>query len=464
MQRIRQPQITHGMIAFVVLMALLCSSALGITGHSAFFFDFANGGGDDAGLTIDASGNIWGISAVGGAYGYGNVFQLTHNANGQLTQTVLYSFTGGIDGGTPIDKDGPLIDSEGNLYGTTFGGGTYNDGTVFKLTRGSSGWEENVLWNFTCGNDGCGPEASLVFDSAGNLYGTTYEGGPNVSGSGTVFQMSPDGRGNWNETTLHVFTGLPDGSGPLSSLIIDQSGNIFGTTSAGGYYVVTYGCNYSGLFGCGVVFKLSKKASGDWTEQVLYAFKGGHDGAYPFSRLVRDASGNLYGVTYFAGDSLCFDAGCGTVFRLAPPKSSGSPWSLTSLHIFSGGNDGGQPDTIMLGDITGAVYGTTFAGGKGQCGLEFTPGCGTVYRLAPKIQGSWTFELLYSFTGKSDGGVPSSITFAGSTAYVATGAGGLYGIGGVCPFGTCGTIFELSSASKLQESLTSDSVPLVSTR
>lgn len=445
MQRTRHLQIAHGMIAFVVWTVLLGGTVFGITGHSAFFFDFANGGGDDAGLTIDASGNIWGISAVGGAYGYGNVFQLTRSTNGQLTQTVLYSFTGGSDGGTPIDKDGPLIDSERNLYGTTFIGGAYNSGTVFKLTRSSTGWQENVLWNFTCGNDGCGPEASVAFDFAGNLYGTTYEGGPGGSGYGTVFELSPDGSGNWNETTLHVFSGAGDGAGPLSSLVVDRSGNIFGTASAGGFYVVGQGCDFSGLFGCGVVFELSKKASGDWAEQVLYAFKGGHDGAYPFSRLVRDTSGNIYGDTQLAGDLLCFDAGCGTVFRLAPPKSSGGPWSLTTLHIFSGGNDGGQPDTIMLGAITGAVYGTTFAGGKGQCGLEFTPGCGTVYRLAPTAQGNWNFELLYSFTGKSDGGVPSSITFAGSTVYITTGAGGMYGIGGVCPFGTCGTIFELSS-------------------
>jgi uncharacterized repeat protein (TIGR03803 family) len=220
MQPNRRPQMMSAVSAFVVWTMLLSGNTFGMSGHSVFVFNGRNGKGFRTGLTVDASGNFWGVSPEGGAYGWGNVFELSRNTAGQWTETVLYSFTGGIDGGTPTDDDGLLIDSAGNLYGTTSGGGTYSDGTVFKLTRGSSGWQESVLWNFTCGNDGCGPEASLVFDSAGNLYGTTYEGGPGGLGYGTVFKLSPDGSGNWKETTLHVFSGTTDGAGPFSPLIL----------------------------------------------------------------------------------------------------------------------------------------------------------------------------------------------------------------------------------------------------
>jgi uncharacterized repeat protein (TIGR03803 family) len=450
MRRNRWPLILYTVFALVLWTALLGASASGMTGHSVFFFDYANGTGFHTGFTVDASGNIWGLSAFGGAYGYGNVFQLTRSTGGQLTENVLYSFTGGNDGGTPIDDDGPLIDSAGNVYGTTSGGGTYNGGTVFKLTHSSSGWQESVLWNFTCGNDGCGPEASLVSDSAGILYGTTSAGGPGGIGYGTVFELSPDGSGNWKETSLHIFSGAGDGAGPLSSLIFDRSGNLYGATSAGGYYTIPQGCDFAGFFGCGVIFKLTRGVVGEWEEQVLYAFQDGNDGAFPSGKLVFDASGNIYGVSEFAGNLSCNFIGCGTVFRLAPPASSGGQWNLSTLHAFTGGSDGASPVEGVIVDRTGVVYGTATGGGKGKCLFGGTTGCGTLYRIAPTVNGRWNFELLYSFLGRTDGGVPFKITFVGSSAYTPTGEGGSDG-SDVCrhtSLGSCGTIFQLSTTSQ----------------
>jgi uncharacterized repeat protein (TIGR03803 family) len=447
MRRNRRPQIVTAVFAFVFWTVLLGGNASGITGHSVFFFNGTNGTGQGTGLTVDASGNIWGISPFGGAYGYGDVFELTQNATGEWTETVLYSFTNGSDGGIPNDDDGPLIDSEGNLYGMTSQGGLPNGGgTVFKLEHSSSGWRESVLWKFTCGNDGCAPDASLVSDSAGNLYGTTFEGGYDGIGSGTVFELSPDGSGNWKETTLYRFSGGRDGGDPQSALVFDQSGNLYGTTSFGGYSNNCVG----DIYGCGVIFELTQGAGGDWNEQVLYAFRGGRDGARPSGKLVFDASGAIYGVTSLCGDFSCNPyayTGFGTVFRLAPPTSTGGQWCLSRLHAFTGGSDGAHPSVGLIVDKAGVVFGTAPGGGKGQCYSYPPVGCGTLYRLAPTQQGGWNFELIYSFLGKTDGGVPSKITFAGSTAYIPTGAGGSF-YNNSCSLTGCGTIFQLSATSR----------------
>jgi uncharacterized repeat protein (TIGR03803 family) len=443
MQRNRRTQMMSAAFALVLSTALLGGNASGITGQSVFFFNYLNGTGFGTGLTVDASGNIWGTSPFGGAYGYGNVFELTRNATGEWTETVLYSFTNGSDGGIPNDDDGPLIDSEGNLYGTTTqGGGANYGGTVFKLTHSSNGWQESVLWTFTCGNDGCAPDASLVSDSAGNLYGTAFEGGGST-GFGTVFELTPppDGSGSWSETTLYTFSGGRGGGGPQSALTLDQSGNLYGSTSYGGYSSNCVG----DIYGCGVIFELSQGAGRDWNEQVLYAFRGGKDGAHPDGKLVLDASGSIYGANSLCGDFLCSpygDVGFGTVFRLTPPTSSGGQWSLSRLHAFTGGSDGGYPSGGLIVDKTGVVYGTALEGGNGKCGY-YSPGCGTVYRIAPTVSGRWDFDVMYSFSGTTDGGMPFKITLAGSTAYIPTGVGGSSG-STLCSSVGCGTIFQLS--------------------
>ena len=447
MQHNRRPYSVSRVFAFVFWTALLVGNASGTTGHSVFFFDYENGISAD--ITVDAAGDIWGTSSFGGAYGYGNVFELTRDSAGQWTQTVLYSFTNGNDGGVPQDSDGPLIDSAGDLYGTTTRGGLPNGGgTVFKLTHSSRGWQESVLWDFTCGNDGCVPDASLVSDSAGNLYGTTFEGGHDGIGYGTVFELSPpaDGNGNWTETTLYTFSGGRDGGAPQSALVFDQSGNLYGTTSWGGYSDRCVGDAY----GCGVIFELTRGVGGDWNEQVVYAFRGGWDGARPGDKLVFDASGNIYGVTSLCGDLLCTPyayVGFGTVFRLAPPTSSGGQWNFSRLHAFTGGSDGGSPFGGVIVDNTGVVYGTAPQGGNSGCGYLPALGCGTVYRIAPTVSGRWDFDTLYSFSGTTDGGTPSNITLSGSTAYIPTGAGGSSESNLCAPFG-CGTIFQLTTTSQ----------------
>jgi uncharacterized repeat protein (TIGR03803 family) len=426
--------------AFVAILFTLITGtgARAAVRERAYAFNRADGTGYRAGLRFDSAGNLWGTSLFGGAYGYGDVFEVTRDANGRVTETVLYSFTNGNDGGNPTDDQGPTIDSAGNLYGTTGGGGAYGGGTVFKLTPSASGWQESVLYSFTCGNDGCGPEGGVVFDAAGNLYGTTFGGGPGGIGYGTAYELSPDLSGNWTETTLHVFTGGQDGAGPYAALIFDSSGNLYGTTFAGGNF-----CNYGTYFGCGLVFRLTHTSSG-WHEQVLYSFTGGSDGASPYNELTFDPSGNLYGTAARGGDPSC---ACGAVFRLTPVADFGAQWNATVLHAFTGGSDGATPFESVVLDAKGNVYGTATAGGQGSCLAGHATGCGTVFRLAPDRNGGWRFDLLYSFLGKSDGGLPFGVVLGEPLKlYGTAGLGGNFSA--TCrPIGGCGTVFELTQSS-----------------
>jgi uncharacterized repeat protein (TIGR03803 family) len=242
-------------------------------------FTNADGAYPLAGLIADAAGNLYGTTEGGGANGYGTVFKLTPSG----TETVLHSFTN-ADGAFPLA--GLIADADANLYGTTNNGGASGYGTVFKVTPSGI---ETVLHSFTGGADGGYPFATLIADVAGNLYGTTSNGG--ASGYGVVFALTPSGA----ETVLHSFTGS-DGGYPKAGLIADAAGNLYGTTNYGGANVYY-----------GTVFELT--ASG--TETVLYSFTSGGDGANPSAALVADAAGNLYGTTMNAGAS-----GYGTVFKL----------------------------------------------------------------------------------------------------------------------------------------------------
>ena len=264
------------------------------------------GGGDGAistaGLIPDPAGKLFSTTHVGGASGNGTVFKLTRSG----TETVLHSFTGGGDGAVPIA--GLIADAAGNLYGTTFTGGGSGCGgsgcgTVFKLTRSGT---ESVLHSFTGSfGDGAGPDAGLIADAAGNLYGTTEFGGGSIgcrstigNGCGTVFKLTPSG----TETVLYSFTGGGDGAEPFAGLIADAAGNFYGTTSQGG------------ASNDGTVFKLTPSG----TETVLHSFTDGSDGGFPLAGLITDAAGNLYGTTsQGGGGSGCGDSGCGTVFEIA---------------------------------------------------------------------------------------------------------------------------------------------------
>ncbi|MGH6848236.1 MAG: choice-of-anchor tandem repeat GloVer-containing protein [Methylocella sp.] len=278
----------------------------------------SDGANPVAGLIADSSGNLYGTALNGGASGCnggsrcGVVFKLSPSG----TETVLYSFTGGSDGANP--RAGLIADSSGNFYGTTEGSGAFKFGTVFKLSPSGT---ETVLYSFKGGSDGRFPEAGLIADSSGNLYGTTVEGGGSegcVFGCGVVFKLSPGG----TYTVLYAFTGGSDGQFPSAGLIADSNGNLYGTAERGG----ASGCD---AFGCGVVFKLSPGG----TETVLHSFTGdftGSGGAIPRAGLIADSSGNLYGTTELGGASSgCDSLGCGVVFKLTgtgfvPPAACGS--------------------------------------------------------------------------------------------------------------------------------------------
>jgi uncharacterized repeat protein (TIGR03803 family) len=294
-----------------------------------------------AGLVLDAAGDLYGTTTIGGDF-YGTIYKLDNTGN----ETVLYSFTGLADGGRP--QAALVFDTAGNLYGTTFSGGDSNFGTVFKLDTSGN---ETVLHSFTAtGGDGADPYAGLVADAKGNLYGTTFGGG--VYGAGTVFKVAING----DTTTLYSFTGGKDGAGPVAGLIRDSAGNLYGTTLRGGDQSVM--CD--GYVGCGTVFELTE--SGD--EIVLYSFTGGNDGASPAAGLIRDPAGTLYGTTQFGGALPCSGPGCGTVFRLATNGKE------TVLHTFAGGADGSNSEAGLLLK-GGALYGTTPVGGASDSGTLF---------------------------------------------------------------------------------------------
>ncbi len=248
-------------------------------------------------LLFDAAGNIYGTTEDGGSYGQGAVFELVNTEDG-WTEHVLYSFRGNSEPQNPLS--GLTFDAAGNLYGTTYLGGTnQTGGTVFELIHSGQGWTEKTLYNFQGGNDGANPIGGLVFDAAGNAYGSTAGRNGGLQ-SGTVFQLSPQADGSWHETVLHVLDGL---NGPWSNLVMDASGNLYGTTPG------TAQSNYDHF---GMVFKLSL-VDGSWTFTQLYEFTGGADGAFSYGGATLDAAGNLYGACIGGGAN-----GLGTIWELTP--------------------------------------------------------------------------------------------------------------------------------------------------
>jgi uncharacterized repeat protein (TIGR03803 family) len=287
---------------------------------------------------------------------------------------------------------------------------------------------ESVLFEFN-GTDGSGPEGTLVADQAGNFYGTAFNGG-NAGcylgyGCGVVFELTPS-QGGWTETVLYAFTGGRDGASPAAGLLLDNNGNLYGTTVVGGNLAL---CNDLGPApGCGVVFKLTRSTSG-WTYSAIHRFSGG-DGAAPYSNLILDRAGNLYGTTRYGGSGC--DAGCGTVFRLEPTNHG---WTEAVLYDFTEGLEGGYPFAGVIQDNAGNLYGTTSSGGLYSYGV--------VFKLA-RLRRGWKETVLHSFPGGSNGGTPIG-------GVIADPVGNLYGtatIGGnqVCYHFSCGVVFELTPA------------------
>ncbi len=334
-----------------------------------------------AGLVMDKAGNLYGTAVE--TYGFGAVYELSPASSGQWNYNVIHQFQGGSDGIWPLSK--LTLDAAGNVYGTTQSGPLF--GTVFELSATASGeWTENILYNFANGSDGGNPAAGVIFDAAGNLYGTTQNGGnqsgicENRGGCGVVFELSPSPQG-WTETTLHTFNGT-DGAFPQANLIMDASGSLYGMTYAGGD---TIACTIVEP-GCGVAFKLSTAASGKWTYSTILTFQpgptghGSAGGAYPWSGLTFDTAGNLWGTT--AGGGLAPDY-LGIVFKLSP-KANGQ-WAETVVHSFSPAVAGYAPFSGITFGADGNAFGTTSAGGAlNRCAANGNAGagCGLVFEFA----------------------------------------------------------------------------------
>jgi uncharacterized repeat protein (TIGR03803 family) len=396
------------LVMFAVTIATAPAQAQTFTVLHAF-----SGGGDgglpQAGLTMDRADNLYGTTMAGGYtgtrcnIGCGTVFKLTRKNSGWIFSP-LYGFLGGSDGADP--QAGVALGPDGSLYGTTSQQGQQNGGTVFSLRPPPAPcraalcpWTETVLYRFTGllgTGDGYLPSlGDLIFDHAGNVYGTTNLGGANDQG--TVYELTRS-NGAWTESVLYSFGNPPDGQRPYSGVISDSAGNLYGTTGRGG--------NRSSD---GTVFQLTPSGSG-WTENILYTFQNRADGAGPGAGLIFDSAGNLYGITSYGGQY-----GFGTAYQLSP--SSGS-WTFSTIFNFA---DGGGSTASLTMDAAGNLYGTL---------PNAYPYDGEVFKLTPGM-GGWTVTVLYRFGGGDDGSSPygSVVLDADGNIYGTTEGGGAYGKG-----------------------------------
>lgn len=437
-------RVTLTTAAFVIISAFAFGQVETIL-HD--FVGLPNGAIPMASLVSDAAGNLYGTTERGGLHGAGAVFKLSPVAGGKWSETVLYSFTGMADGARPVAS--LVFDGAGNLYGTTSASGSNcgfcgDGGTAFELSPNSDGsWSETTLHSFGATGDGSVPMAGLIIDGSGNLYGTTYLGGS--TDSGIVFELSPSQSG-WTETILYNFLDQADGGYPVATLTFDKAGNLYGTGEVGG----NVNCNnyqYQPI-GCGVVFELVHNSDGTWSESALHSFDM-YDGWQPMTGVTFDSAGNLNGTTMFGPGTSC-TVGCGTVFQMTPGASG---WTLRTVYSFAGGPDGDGPLGNLVLGADGHFYGTTQGGGNtSNCSY----GCGTVFELTPTAQ-VWKEKIIHNFSGSASApyGVDGSIPAAGvvfdqfGNLYGTTSAGGTVASVSYCP--TCGgTVFKMSKNSSGQ--------------
>jgi uncharacterized repeat protein (TIGR03803 family) len=393
-------------VTLAISMVALLASSSWAAAHETVLHSFNSNTKDGydpvGGLIFDAAGNLYGTTEGGGDFDSGTVFELTPEKGGSWTEKVLHSFNSNTkDGYNPYAN--LIFDAAGNLYGTTCGGGVYGYGTVFELMPKAGGrWAEKVLHSFNNHNGACS-YAGLIFDNFGNLYGTVYAGGP--KGGGAVFELTPNGNGRWIEKVVYAFKFNENGGGyPEGGLIFDAAGNLYGATR-----------NSSN----GMVFELTPKTRGGWTEKVLHTFNI-KDGMDPNSSPIFDTVGNLYYTTYSGGTN-----GDGTVFELTPKTGGG--WTGKVLHSFNG-KDGIFCYAGLVFDAAGNLYGTVVEGG--------TYNHGTVFELTPRTGGGWAEKTLHAFNDK-DGIFPwaTLILDAAGNLYGTTTGGGDYG---------SGTVFEIT--------------------
>jgi uncharacterized repeat protein (TIGR03803 family) len=325
------------------------------------FGDGTDGANPQGELIADAAGALYGTARFGGTTTYGTVFELAQSGSGYV-ETTLYTFKGGKDGIAPYGA--LVLDASGDLFGITRGGGSVGGyGTAFELKPSGSGYSERIIYTFKGGtSDGSTPNSSLVMDRAGALYGVTAGGG--TAGLGITFKLTANKKNNYKESVLHSFAGGNDGSTPSSSVAIDKSGALYGSTYQGG------------ATNAGVVYEL-KPQGRHYTEILSYSFKGAPDGALPEAPLLIGADGSLYGTTYAGGSSGACNSsvftGCGTVYQLTPSTKRNASYKERIVYSFKGGQDGQGPQAGVIADANGALYGTTIYGGGS--------GLGTVYKL-----------------------------------------------------------------------------------
>ncbi len=398
-------------VTLLVALAVLTTAGVLCQAQSNFtvihnFTGAADGSQPVSTPTLDRAGNLYGTTHAGGTNGCinsgpgcGTVYRLTHG-NGSWTFHPLYSFTGGSDGGNPVA--GVTIGPDGTLFGVT-GMVDVNLGTLFRLQPPRNAcrtalcpWTDTILHYFGGGSDGANPTGNVVFDSQGNLYGTTTAGG--TYQHGMVYKATRSGS-TWNLNPLYSFGASGnDGSDPLSGLVLDGAGNIYGTTYAGG------------LYGYGTVFELSPSQEG-WIETILYSFTGESDGIYPAAGLVFDPAGNLYGAT-----SEGRPGEAATIFELSP---QGGGWNFATIYTLPGFG----PQSTLAIDSAGNLYGTVPYGGSSDWG--------NVFELSP-AGGGWIYIDLYDFTGGNDGSNPLGgvvVTSSGGYLYGTTAGGGTNGDG-----------------------------------
>ena len=403
-----------GVTAFFLALTVFTLTAEAQSLTTLYSFAGGTAGANPAaGVIAYTGGALVGTTPYGGA-GYGTVYELTPSGS-SWNPNVIYTFGGGADGALP--EASLTLAQHGVLYGTTFAGGTTGNGTVFKLTPPAiSGglWKETPLYSFKGGSDGSGPMGGVVIGTGGTLYGTTFSGGSGAAG--TVFQLSPPsgGSSSWTESVIYNFQGGKDGMGPLSGLF-QINGALIGTTCCGTD---------------GTVFQLHKNTLGGWNKVIIYSFKGYSFGDNPVGVIA--FNGAVFGATYQGGAN-----GQGIVFQLTKPAISGRLWTLTTIHAFTGGTDGGSPYGTLAADSNGNLYGTVTTGG--------THGAGAVVEFSPPATAGaqWTENVLYSFTGCNtspgclgDGSQP----FAGVVIGANNALFGTTAFGGTSDYGT---VFEL---------------------